>query len=118
MRSFRIGIALLVLSTLGLARPQHAHAQSAQLVPLLKCVIYNNDTGTLIAFFGYASTFSTTVQVEIGPNNFFSPGVLFRGQPTNFLTGVHDQVFGTSFVVSGSSTQITASSYDVAMAAR
>jgi Collagen triple helix repeat (20 copies) len=107
MRSFRVGIGLLVLSVIGLARPHYANAQSPQLVPVLKCVIYNNDTNTLIAFFGYASTFTTTAHVDIGPNNFFSPGVLFRGQPTDFLTGVHDQVFGTSFVVSGSSTQIT-----------
>jgi hypothetical protein len=107
MRSFRVGIALVALSVFGLARPPHADAQSPQLVPLLKCVIYNNDTNTLIAFFGYASTFTTTVHVDIGPSNFFSPGVLFRGQPSDFLIGLHEQVFGTSFVVSGSSTQIT-----------
>ncbi|HEV8673476.1 MAG TPA: hypothetical protein VGX21_05470 [Methylomirabilota bacterium] len=50
---------------------------------------------------------TSPVTIEVGENNFFSPGVLFRNQPTEFFPGVHHWVFATSFQVSGSQTQIT-----------
>jgi len=78
-----------------------------EVVPLLDCVIYRADTNTLLAFFGYASTYPTTVHIDVGENNFFSPGVIFRNQPTDFLPGLHQNEFATSFQVSGSQTQIT-----------
>jgi hypothetical protein len=83
------------------------NAQSGQIVPLLDCVIYRFDTNTLLAFFGYASTFTTDVTIEVGLQNFFSPGAIFRNQPTVFHPGYHFNEFATSFVVSGSLTQIT-----------
>src|SRR6185312_16322964 len=57
--------------------------------------------------FGYVSSFATPVHVDVGPNNFFSPGVLFRNQPTDFLPGAHSNVFATNFQVSASTPQIT-----------
>jgi hypothetical protein len=68
---------------------------------------HDANTNTQIAEFGYASTFTTTVHIDVGPNNFFSPGVLFRNQPTDFVPGVQSNVFATSWVVTGSMTQVT-----------
>jgi hypothetical protein len=36
-----------------------------------------------IAVFGYVSSFTTAVHIDVGP------GVLFRSQPTDFLPGAH-----------------------------
>ena len=45
--------------------------------------------------------------LPIGPDNFVSPGVINRGQPTVFLPGLHPRQFSTEWVVSGSTAQIT-----------
>jgi hypothetical protein len=78
-----------------------------QLIPTLTCATYFSNTNTEIAVFGYVSSFATPVHVDIGVNNFFSPGVLFRNQPTDFLPGAHANVFATSFQVSASTPQVT-----------
>src|SRR5262249_46896919 len=106
MRMRTFGISLATAAGL-LVLPHHAAAQDGQLVPLLKCVIYNQNVNTLLAFFGYASTFQQTQAIDVGPGNFFSPGVLFRNQPTTFLPGVHEDVFATSFQVSASLPQVS-----------
>jgi hypothetical protein len=90
MRSVRARIALAALSASLMARP----ASAQTVVPVLDCVIYNQSNNTLLAFFGYASSFATPIQIEIGVNNFFSPGVLFRNQPTEFLPGLHQRDSG------------------------
>jgi hypothetical protein len=38
--------------------------------------------------------------LPVGVQNLFFPGTLDRGQPTEFLPGVHDRVFIVSFAVS------------------
>jgi hypothetical protein len=99
MRSVRVRLALIALCASLLPRPLSAQPPGT-LVPTLHCVVFNPSTNTVLAFFGYASTFSTTVHVDVGPHNFFSPGVLFRNQPTEFLPGFHGSVFATSFTIS------------------
>jgi hypothetical protein len=84
-----------------------ALAQADDLTPLLECADYNAATNTASASFGYDSTFSSTVHIDVGPNNFFSPGVIFRNQPTDFLPGVQHRVFSTTFQVSAGQSQIT-----------
>ena len=102
MRLLRVAALAILVPCVGAA------AASAQdLIPTLDCEVYDANTNTQIAEFGYASTFTTTVHIDVGPNNFFSPGVLFRNQPTDFLPGVQTNVFATSWVVTGSMTQVT-----------
>jgi hypothetical protein len=84
-----------------------ALAQADDLTPLLECADYNAATNTASASFGYISTFASTVHIDVGINNFFSPGVIFRNQPSDFLPGVQHRVFSTTFQVSASQTQIT-----------
>jgi hypothetical protein len=86
-----------------------AAAQGPDVVqPILMCIEPIEGPGfKLRAHFGYVSTYSSEVTLPIGPDNFFSPGVINRGQPTVFLPGFHPHQFSTEWVVSGSSTQIT-----------
>ncbi len=77
-----------------------------QVTPYLDCVEFLPGY-QLRAHFGYASTYASEVTIDIGPQNFFSPGALSLGQPTVFLPGEHHDVFTTSWTVSGSSTQET-----------
>ena len=77
-----------------------------QVTPYLDCIDFLPDA-QMRAHFGYASTYPSEVTIDIGPQNYFSPGTLSRGQPTVFLPGEHHDVFTTSWVVSGSSTQET-----------
>jgi hypothetical protein len=83
-------------------------AQGNLVQPLLNCVRYDFQANELTAFFGYASSFPGTVTIPItDDNNFFTPGVTFRNQPSDFLSGVHDHQFSTSFVVSSSTPEVT-----------
>jgi hypothetical protein len=77
-----------------LAGASPAQAQANDLVPVLDCIEVNGQTITV--FLGYDSTFATTVHIDVGPNNFFSPGVLFRNQPTDFAPGANDFAFSTT----------------------
>jgi hypothetical protein len=81
-----------------------AGAAQGALTPMLDCTTYRPETGTLTGVWGYKS--DGAGDVPIGPNNFFDPGVLDRGQPTSFLAGTHLNLFETSFQVSASLLQI------------
>jgi len=94
-------ILVLLLTSLS------ASVQGQDLVPVLDCVIYNFNTNTLLAFFGYGSSSTQEIDIPVGPNNFFFPGTLFRNQPTAFQPNLHLNVFATSFQVSAGLTQIT-----------
>jgi hypothetical protein len=84
-----------------------ASASAQDLLPLLQCQTLDPNTNEVIAVFGYVSSFDTTVHIDVGPNNFFSPGVLFRNQPTDFDPGLHLNAFATSFQQSIDQPQIT-----------
>jgi len=86
---------------------QPTFGQSSTVTPVLDCVVYHQESNALTAYFGYVNTSASTMHVDVGPNNFFSPGILFRNQPTDFLPGEHHRVFSTSFQVSASQPQIT-----------
>ena len=89
------------------AAPLAARAQGT-VRPILNCVTYDPGNSPILrAHFGYVSTFDHDVTLDVGPDNYFSPGVLFRGQPEVFHPGIHDRVFDTTYTVSGSSFQIT-----------
>jgi hypothetical protein len=85
-------------------------AAQGTVAPVLKCVRYHTEAeqnNQLEAFFGYISTLSAGVTIDVGENNFFSPGIIDRGQPTILQPGLHEEVFSTAFQLSGSQTQIT-----------
>ena len=89
--------------------PDNGAAQGT-VAPVLKCVRYHTEPerdNVLEAFFGYISSHSAAVTIDVAENNFFSPGVIDRGQPTVFQPGVHEEVFSTTFALSGSQTQVT-----------
>jgi hypothetical protein len=73
----------------------------------LTCGHYESSTNTVFFTFGYHNPNPGPVTILISADNFFSPGVLSRGQPTEFLPGMHHHVFTTSFQVSGTLQQIT-----------
>jgi len=87
------------------ALPARQVSAQTQVIPLPPCVRYHISTNTLDAYFGYAAT--AAAHFDVGPDNFFSPGVLFRNQPLDFEAGVHDSVFVTFFQVSASTPQVT-----------
>jgi hypothetical protein len=99
-------LGLCALGNLVLAAPGQADAQGT-VAPILKCVRFRVDSpGATEAFFGYMSTHATAVTIDLGPQNFFSPGAVFRGQPTVFHPGLHENAFSTTFPVSASLTQV------------
>jgi len=67
------------------------------LWPHLDCVFPFEDIKT-VALFGYRNTNSVSVDAAIGANNSLSPGAQGRGQPTRFLSGMENHVFGVSFL--------------------
>jgi len=54
--------------------------------PIMECTI-DNGKGSYTAYFGYQSDNSTTVEIPIGSENFFSPVPQDRGQPAIFQPG-------------------------------
>jgi hypothetical protein len=92
-----------VLAVAGMA-PASAHAQ---LTPILDCASYSVFNNTLEGWFGYTNSSASQVDEPIGLNNFFSPGVIDRGQPTSFDPGTHHFVFRTAFQVSAGMSQAT-----------
>lgn len=69
----------------------------ASVSPVLECVEDNGD-GTYTAYFGYSNSSNHTINISVGPHNFFTPGQ-DMGQPEVFHPGRHVNVF--SFVFSG-----------------
>jgi hypothetical protein len=87
--------------------PLAQRAFSQEVIPILRCVRYDRNDNRLTTYWGYSSTFQSPLHLDIGVNNFFSPGAIFRNQPTDFQPGVHENIFTTSFQVSSSLPQIT-----------
>lgn len=68
-----------------------------ELRPIRNCVTYTSSINRFDAYFGYASSYETTVTVPVGSANELSPAPSDRSQPTVFEPGVHDRVFFASF---------------------
>jgi len=103
---------LFITGVFALALPNSGLAQqpAAQIIPIVNCVIYNPHgvaDDTLGMFFGYVSTYTTTVTIPFGDNNFFFPGTPNLNQPTVFEPGIHDRVFFTTIQPSPSQPDLT-----------
>ena len=101
-----------ILCLFMLALPAEALCQvQGQVWPFLHCVTYNTDTEELRAYFGYVSTYPTTVTISTDPesegSNFFIPGPFNRNQPTVFEPGIHGWAFPTVFIVNSEIPQLT-----------
>jgi hypothetical protein len=72
--------------------------------PVYHCA-ENLDGETVIAHFGYRRTCPITDKpfadgfIQIGENNYFSPGPIDRGQPKVFVEGEHVDEFEVEFTV-------------------
>ena len=95
------------LCLFALTMPFAQRAFSQEVIPILRCVRYDINDNRLTTYWGYSSTFQSPLHLDIGEDNFFTPGILFRNQPADFQPGIHENIFTTSFQVSGSQTQIT-----------
>jgi hypothetical protein len=92
-------VLLLAALALGVATPAAAQAPN-HVYPYVNCVDILPELH-LRVHFGYVSTFRSAVTFSIGPDNFMSPGVINRGQPTEFQPGFHDRAVTTAFQLSG-----------------
>src|SRR6266850_7585329 len=89
--------ALRVLFCLfALTVPLAQEAWGQEIIPLLRCVRLQPEPNTLDVFFGYYSSYPTTVHIDFD-NNLFYPGEENRNQPTDFLPGMHENVFVASY---------------------
>ena len=96
----------LVFCIVLLARVSNAQFQPT-VQPIVNCSRYHPDTNVLDVFFGYASSYATTVNIPVGTNNFLTPGDPNRNQPVSFSPGVHDRVFFTSFNLTPAEQELT-----------
>jgi hypothetical protein len=108
-RLYRLFIAAAIALSLLFLPIAPGHKSQAQLIPevipFIDCTMFHFDTKALITFWGYVSTFSTTVTIPVGDNNFFFPEPRDWNQPTVFEPGIHHSVLVTSFVVDPSGMQ-------------
>jgi hypothetical protein len=90
----------LGLGSVGIAR--------ATVTPIISCAdVHRTPVGNDIsAWFGYTNS-GSGVDIPVDVDNFFSPGVIDRAQPTHFDSGFNDLVFRVTFHLSGSVTQET-----------
>src|SRR5262245_4336529 len=88
-----------------LAAPASAQTPD-QVQPFVDCIEFLPSPMVARAHFGYVSTYATEVTLPIGFDNFFTPGIINRGQPTVFQPGFHDRVFSTEWLVNGSQPSI------------
>jgi hypothetical protein len=65
------------------------------LIPILACVDADSDD-SFIAYFGYLNENDIIVNIPVGSGNFFTPPPDNRGQPTQFLPGLHEHVFSAT----------------------
>jgi Collagen triple helix repeat (20 copies) len=92
----RLALPALGLMAVLVVAPAPAHGQ--QIFPRLNCVTVDTpNTGDAVGWLGYDNQTGATADLAIGPDNFFSPGVLNRGQPTSFQDGPHNFVFRVPF---------------------
>src|SRR6185436_596355 len=91
-RMHRLVGALCVVALVSCPR-----AAAAQVIPLADCVTEGSNPGFTQALFGYRNLESAAVVVPLGPDNFFAPGAVDRGQPTAFEPGEFHRVFAVEF---------------------
>jgi hypothetical protein len=67
----------------------------ATVSPILECVV--QQPGGYVAWYGYKSFASKTLNIPVGAFNRFVPSPIDRGQPTSFLRGRNGFVFSVPF---------------------
>jgi hypothetical protein len=93
-------LAIFGLGSVGVAR--------ATVTPVISCANWRLTPfgEDVTAWLGYSND-GSAVDIPVGLDNFFSPGVIDRAQPTSFASGLRDFVFRVSFHRNGSTTQLT-----------
>jgi hypothetical protein len=105
IRSRVVAALVPVVIVVCLAAPAAAQPPN-QVQPFVSCIEFM-PMEYVRAYFGYVSTYPTEVTQPIGFDNFTTPGVINRGQPTTFAPGFHDRAFSTIWQVSGSMSQVS-----------
>lgn len=99
LRSGCVALVLLTASDVLLAQSpidltgSRRRATGAPVAPVFEGWEPNAD-GTFSLYFGYQNrNWEEAVDIPVGPNNFFSPAPLDRGQPTHFLVNRQKKTF-------------------------
>lgn len=74
-------------------------ASAAQVIPLADCVTRGSDASHLEAWFGYRNSGTDAAAIPLGPDNFFVPPPVDRGQPVVFDPGEFHRVFSVEFEI-------------------
>lgn len=83
--SLTLGLLLINVSLIPLAQAQLSYRSGQHIEPAYEGW-RRNDDGTVTFTFGYFNeNWEEVPVIEVGDNNFFSPGDIDRGQPTRFL---------------------------------
>src|SRR5215471_11386281 len=111
-RFLRLSLIVLILASFALALPYSGSAQfTPEIRPVVNCISYvpfpDGTCCKIGVYFGYVSSYTTTITIPAGNDNFFFPEDPNLNQPTVFQPGVHDKVFFTSFVLSPSEPDLT-----------
>jgi hypothetical protein len=79
-----VTVAAAAVAAAGLAATAPAHASARPLITPtgLVCTTYNAHAGTGVARLGYDNPIVITQDRPVGDSNFFSPGQVDIGQPT------------------------------------
>ncbi len=81
-----------VVAVVALVTAPGAASARGTVVPLLDCVVANDD-GSWTAVFGYQNTSSSPVRIPTGPRNKVTPATVGSPQPTTFQPGTHRGAF-------------------------
>ena len=81
-----------VVAVVALVAAPGAASTRDTVVPLLDCVVTNED-GSWTAVFGYRNTTSSPVSIPTGPRNKVTPATVGSPQPTVFQPGTHRGAF-------------------------
>jgi hypothetical protein len=81
-----------VVAVVALVATPGAASARGTVVPLLDCVVANDD-GSWTAVFGYRNTSSSPVRIPTGPRNKVTPVTYGTPQPTTFQPGTHRGAF-------------------------
>jgi hypothetical protein len=84
--------ALVVVAVVALVAVPGAASARGTVVPLLDCVLTDDD-GSWTAVFGYENTSSSPVRIPRGPRNQVTPAPVGSPQPTTFEPGTHRGAF-------------------------
>lgn len=90
-----LALAGALVAVLIPALPGTASAATGQVVPVLNCHYAIGD-GSIIAVFGYRSTYSNSQKIAVGTRNYMTPSTYSASLPTTFKTGTNDGVFSIS----------------------